>query len=668
MPRSTVVLNLMQAGAFGFGAHWASTRLTWLAALCGLAALAQLAAGAGVVVGKGLPLTRVAGLLGLLTSAVLVGLYLQLGLHIENTFAEAGQELGWGIVGEGLLVVPWGAAIPLWQVGTKGRAGLPAGAVALLVMLLPAGWSAATWPEPEPRAAIDGEAAAAWLEGRWRGQEVGPPPDGGGPVELFATPIGGARPGGTAHVVADDLATALHELEGRLQPHESLLLEHVTATRDLTRPWLAPEHLAILDPGREVPVKKEMLSPRAWWLAEKTGLRWRRLSAGQYVPMAPRQGAVTAARVQGWIARGGEVAALDRGWTASEELTERSIVASIRKAALHLVTNMNGEGRFTYVVAGPSGKRKKGYNYPRHAGTTWFLARAAVRTGDPVITEGAERAIAYIDRSLQQTAEGGSYVLDPGRKDGLAWSGTTGLALLAYTELGGHEENAQRMATWLASAVDDVGVFRGNFDREANAWPEQPEITYAQGQGLLALAAAERAGHTGIGDALDRAGGYVDSGDYMPTHARHLGTLDDHWMCLAASAVGEVRDTPHGEDVCRAYLHGKGAPHLGGPTEPSAGASAAIAEAEISLAEIERRRGIVAGPHDRSVAWGRYLLSQQYRAPDAPFLGTPGNLIGGFRDRPWKLDVRIDAVQHIAAALMGVEQLLAGEQLPGAMP
>ncbi|MBW2256650.1 MAG: hypothetical protein JRI25_18925, partial [Deltaproteobacteria bacterium] len=49
-------------------------------------------------------------------------------------------------------------------------------------------------------------------------------------------------------------------------------------------------------------------------------------------------------------------------------------------------------------------------------------------------------------------------------------------------------------------------------------------------------------------------------------------------------------------------------------------------------------------------------------------LGYPERLVGGFRGRPWSLDVRIDSVQHIGGALLGVEQLMLGKPVPGGMP
>ena len=71
---------------------------------------------------------------------------------------------------------------------------------------------------------------------------------------------------------------------------------------------------------------------------------------------------------------------------------------------------------------------------------------------------------------------------------------------------------------------------------------------------------------------------------------------------------------------------------------------------------------------ERSLEYGRLLLAQQYRSTDSPMLGNSLRLIGAYRDRPWALKVQVDAVQHVGCALMGVEQLLVGKELPGAMP
>jgi hypothetical protein len=74
------------------------------------------------------------------------------------------------------------------------------------------------------------------------------------------------------------------------------------------------------------------------------------------------------------------------------------------------------------------------------------------------------------------------------------------------------------------------------------------------------------------------------------------------------------------------------------------------------------------GEPARALPWGRHLLRQQYRPADAPLLGRPERLLGGFRDGPTDLDVQIDSVQHIGSALLGVEALLSGRARPGSLP
>jgi hypothetical protein len=93
-----------------------------------------------------------------------------------------------------------------------------------------------------------------------------------------------------------------------------------------------------------------------------------------------------------------------------------------------------------------------------------------------------------------------------------------------------------------------------------------------------------------------------------------------------------------------------------------------LAEAVIARAELDRRAGREGPYRQRALDYASSLLANQYQVSDAPLLGKPAALIGGFRDTPWTLDVQVDAVQHIGCALMGAEQLLLDQDLPGAMP
>ena len=74
------------------------------------------------------------------------------------------------------------------------------------------------------------------------------------------------------------------------------------------------------------------------------------------------------------------------------------------------------------------------------------------------------------------------------------------------------------------------------------------------------------------------------------------------------------------------------------------------------------------GKHrDEALAYGQWFLRNAYQKTDASLLPNPNNLIGGFRDNPHKLDVRMDAIQHIGCALLGIEALL-DTVYPGSLP
>ena len=259
------------------------------------------------------------------------------------------------------------------------------------------------------------------------------------------------------------------------------------------------------------------------------------------------------------------------------------------------------------------------------------------------------------------TPQGGAYVADKRRSDGMAWVGTTSLAALAAVSLG--DEMAADWGALLARSVDERGQVLGELDRKTGVFGPQKQNPYGQGQTLLALASLVRAGHRDLTPAMQRAADFVD-GPYAPLGAVRLVGLDEHWSCLAALAVKDVTGTPSGLGLCRAYLADPSRPSVDGGFWPGSAAAGGRAEAVVSAAVLDP-----AGPYtDDAMAFARLFLASAYRPGDAPFVGRLPALLGGFRDRPWDLDVRIDAVQHIGCALLGVETLLSGDTHPGSLP
>jgi len=365
-------------------------------------------------------------------------------------------------------------------------------------------------------------------------------------------------------------------------------------------------------------------------------------------------------------------------WSPAPELSPANLDRSVAAGARHLVHNLGPDGRYTYIVKGPSGDPGPGYNYPRHAGTTWFLARAATALAETepeaaaVADEGARRALGHLYEETRTTPDGRAYVIDPTRRDGRAWGGTTALAVMALAHLVEHGATVSPtertvLDGWvaqLAASVDADGKVRGEMTVSDGQFPEQLANPYGQGQVMLALAVAERAGLR-IGEAaLGRAAAYVDQG-YLGT-ARPLATGDEHWMCLAAHAIADVRGAPAGAGLCATYVAQErfNAPVDGGGLPPAAGPAAGAAEAVIARAWDTKDARLAAV----SARYGRLFLANQYREADTPFLGKADRLVGGFRDSQGDLDVQIDAVQHVGCALLGIEALLSGRERPGSLP
>jgi hypothetical protein len=253
-------------------------------------------------------------------------------------------------------------------------------------------------------------------------------------------------------------------------------------------------------------------------------------------------------------------------------------------------------------------------------------------------------------------------VKDPGRNDGKIWVGTTALATLAAVSAG--HPAAQAWGAFVVSSIDAEGAVRGELDVETETFPEQPLNTYGQGQVTLAAAALARAGDARAREAVARAFAFIDK-DYAPGAAGRLLTLDEHWLCLAALAGGEL--TTQGAGLCRAYIENAGMGRLPDPGStllPASGPAGGFAEAVVASAYLNP-----SSTHEElAIRYGWLFLRNAYRAADAPFLGNPTTLLGGFRDSLSELDVQVDSVQHIGCALLGIESLLTGEVAPGSLP
>ena len=645
--------NLLQAAVLGGITAWLAPRWVPAAALMGLAGCLQLVAALLLLIRKQHRGAVIASALTLVLVAILLGLAGHAVVHAMTRFGDDARAIGEYTLLGFVIALPWVSAWPLWQV-LSGRGAAPAGTAALLAILLPLGMSAlhsrpvATWPAQANQREM---AAAAWA--RWDGSAT-PLPSSAGEAVVLLTPWRAGEPGETVRGAGSSLTSAvesaLKQLPARTN-EDGLVLDVVRETYRTG---------SLTPPGSGGGITEDGgVSPTVGW-------RPKTLRSVRVLPTwslsQPMLHGATPARFDSVIASADGATWLNDGWGATTAQDADAMLAAALEGGRFLARHQRNDGRYAYTIRG-NGRPGSGYNLPRHAGTTWFLARLASRTQDAEIRAAADRGLSYIESQTTTLEDGRAFFADPKRSDGKVWVGTTALAALAAVEHG--HELAAGYGRFLADSIDERGQVRGEMDRATALFPAQQQNPYGQGQTLLALAVLVREGHEALRPAAERAAAFSD-GAYAPLGAGRLVILDEHWACIAAQATQEALGTPAGMGLCRAYLGDSSgrAPTENSTLRPLTGPAGGLAEAVVAGAWLEPDRAWM----EQAIAYGRLFLRSAYTRADGPLLKNPAAMLGGFRDNPVQLDVRMDSVQHIGCALLGIEALIRGSAQPGSFP
>ncbi|HND29955.1 MAG TPA: hypothetical protein PLA94_08140, partial [Myxococcota bacterium] len=568
--------HLVQALVYLGLAREAGERWWVYAAMLGLAAAAQLVGLGASWAGKG----RLVGISSLVSLLVVCGLYAEAftqAIYARDNFGPMTGETVMNSFGATLALLPW---VVLWPISRLPALKAPKVLLLLpLCGLLPLRAVAAPKVQADP-AALRGASEAVWKQ--WQGGAVAELPTG-----TLVTPYLAGVPGKTLRAGKEPLVLPALPSD----PSGAALVVELPVGRP---------YKGLIQPGRDAPLLKDPVSPRK----HAQNIKRREIFPGVNLPAA----ADTSVRFQSALIHSNGMTELVNGWSPAPPLSPESLDASVEAGARHLIKNMQEDGRFTYIVQGPSGKPGRGYNYPRHAGTSWFLARAAAIFPDPAIGAAADSAIGHLDRMSRRTSDGRAYVLDPERTDGKAWVGTTALANMAVALRGNNPALLKAWTLQLAASVDAQGKVLGEMDQASEKFPDQPANPYGQGQAMLGLILAERAGELSGKEALDRAIAYVRKDYSGATHP--LLVADEHWMCLVAVALHEQRQSDAADGVCAAYVAKErfGTPAPGGGLQPATGPAAGLAEAVIAWAWITK------DPEwkQRSENYGWLFLRSQY--------------------------------------------------------
>jgi hypothetical protein len=650
MSRYISIGNIAQALIYGAGWYWLKERWALPAQIALVCAVLQVVA-AGALLAKKERVARWCSILCLAAMAFVIGQFIDAANHLTEAYGSDARKLGERSLENIWLATPWALFFPVWQALHGGLRTLWVPAIILLLPLLfnsGGDGPLERWPvQPEM------EAAAQAAFSLWHGQEA-EIPLGSGPSTILLTPFQDGRPGAAVRGDGDTLREAVNHA---LQSLDAPKKQRTGLVLDVARAVYSAHSAVPAGDGGGLG-KTGGTSPVVAWRPGKIGTT--KVALNWTLPR-PKIGKQQPALFDSVLADSNGTYSISGAWTSPPLLTAETALEAALAGGRLLAHHQSKTGRFAYTVRGPSGKvNRKGYNFPRHAGTSWFLARLAQRTNDPIIEKARDNALAYMVANTITVDKQRAYLGDPRRSDGKAWVGTTALATLAA--VAADHPQALPWGRFVAGSVDEFGQVRGEMLRTETEFHDQNKNPYGQGQTTLAIAALVRAGHEEFRPTLERLATYLD-GDYAPGGVGRLVVLDEHWTCLASLAIQDALGEAHGTEICHAYLakeSGK-TPNNSSRIRPFSGAAGGLAEAVVAGAVLD-------GEHrSDAIAYGQWFLRSAYRHSDSALLPRPAALKGGFRDTPYRLDVRMDAVQHIGCALLGIEALL-GKVHPGSMP
>lgn len=228
-------------------------------------------------------------------------------------------------------------------------------------------------------------------------------------------------------------------------------------------------------------------------------------------------------------------------------LSRADVEDGVREAARYLARVVDDGGRFRYLVAAPTGESIPGYNWPRHAGATFFLAQSAAILDDPDVRWAALRAAALLRDEKMTTCGEYACIAD----DEVADVGSSALALIAFTEIvrtgadGSYRPAVAALARFLRSMQRKDGELMHLYRRDGRM-PLDVQFLYYTGEATLALARA----HTITGDARDleaatRALAHLVGPGWSFFGSRYYWN-EEHWTC---QAMAELWDRAPNEDA-----------------------------------------------------------------------------------------------------------------------
>lgn len=353
-------------------------------------------------------------------------------------------------------------------------------------------------------------------------------------------------------------------------------------------------------------------------------------------------------------------------------MTARDALDAAVAAGRFVARGVDAEGRFRYLVDAPTNRTLPGYDWPRHAGATYFLAQVAAASGDRDVAWAALRSASWLrDHAIVACGEhrcvGDATVVDVG---------STALTVIAFSEIArtnldpGYALAVPELTAFLRAQQRPDGELMHLYDRGAGH-PLDVQLLYYTGEAALALSRA----HSLLGDARDldaakRALAYLVGPAWSFFGSRYYRG-EEHWTCQAMSDLWARAPSREALDFCLSWqAYGRKLQYAAGDTPydadgaygfgpvvtPPLTPAGSRAEAGIATLDVAARAGVAAGEvaalddqMRRSLAM---LVRHQLRPGARHLFADPAAVEGAMPASEVDWQLRIDFAQHTGAALL----------------
>lgn len=356
-------------------------------------------------------------------------------------------------------------------------------------------------------------------------------------------------------------------------------------------------------------------------------------------------------------------------YVPAEMLTPGDVRSSVVLAARYLGRGVSPDGHFRYLVDAASNKSLPGYDWPRHAGATYFLVQATRL--DPSLIAPARRALsqltghALVPCGVHQCIGEGD-TLEIG-------SISLGTIALAEAVRSGLDRSVLPMVRALADTIVSLqredGEFMHLLDRDGHA--QDVQLLYFSGEATLALARA----HEVTGDERYLEGAKKGLAHLVGPAWSFFGDRyyfgEEHWTCQAMGDLWDRAPDPVALDFCERWQdYGRklqmrdgegawdadGAIGVGPVVTPRLTPVASRCEAGVATLDALRKSHAsperIEALRDQMRRALALLVREQFHGQSRHLFANPDAIDGAMPGSEVDWQLRIDYAQHAGSAMV----------------